>query len=60
MKHHKRKPLHQHVQVGYTGIRRAPDELIEAAARVSSIDELREARLAEVRRENERFLRGEK
>ena len=58
MKHHTHKPSRQHVQVGYTGIRRAPAELIEAAARVLSIDELREARMAEIRKANERLLRG--
>ena len=59
MKHHKFKPSGRQ-SAAFAGIKQASPELIEAAARVLSIDELREARLAEVRRENERFLRGEK
>jgi hypothetical protein len=50
----------QHVQVGYTGIRRAEASLIEQAAEVPNIDDLREQRMAGIREENARYLRGER
>ena len=56
---HSKKPR-RHVQVGFTGIRRADAGLIELAARVPTIDELREQRMADIRAENARYLRGER